>query len=125
MGDARHDLGLAAEAAVAAWLERCGWQVLGRRVRSAAGGEVDIVALDPDRVLVAIEVRARHTVRAGIGSEPIDARRTAHAGRTLVAFAARAGIGRRALRIDLVSAMPEPGSAIAWRLRRIPNIGAW
>lgn len=124
MGDPRHDLGLAAEAAVAAWLEGRGWQVIGRRVRSASGAEVDLVALDPDRVLVAIEVRARRTARTGIGSEPIDARRTARIGRTLVAFASRDGLGHRALRIDLVSVMPEPRGEAAWRLRRIPDIGA-
>lgn len=125
MGDARHDLGIAAEAAVAAWLEGSGWVVLGRRVRSAGGGEVDLVALDPDRCLVAIEVRARRTARTGTGSEPIDPRRTARTGRTLVAFAARNAIDHRALRIDLVSVMPQPGGAATWRLRRIPDIGAW
>jgi putative endonuclease len=124
MGDARHDLGIAAEAAVAGWLERSGWVVLGRRVRSAGGGEVDLVALDPDRCLVAIEVRARRTARTGIGSEPIDHRRTGRTGRTLVAFAASSGIAHGALRIDLVSVMPEPGNAATWRLRRIPDIGA-
>jgi putative endonuclease len=125
MGDPRHDLGRGAEAAVAAWLQRRGWLVLGRRVRSATGGEVDLVALDPDRVLVAIEVRARRTARSGIGSERIDARRTARMGRTLVAFAARGGLGHRGLRIDLVSVTPEPGGDAAWRLRRVPDIGAW
>lgn len=125
MGDPRHDLGNAAEAAVAAWLERSAWCVLGRRVRSANGGEVDLVALDPDRVLVAIEVRARRTARSGIGSERIDARRTARMGRTLVAFAARNGLGHRALRIDLVSVTPEPGGSAAWRLRRLPDISPW
>lgn len=125
MGDPRHDLGHAAEAAVAAWLERRGWRVLGRRVRSASGGEVDLVALDPERVLVAIEVRARRTARSGIGSERIDARRTARMGRTLVAFAARRGLGHRALRIDLVSVTPDSDGAAAWRLRRVPDIGVW
>jgi putative endonuclease len=124
MGDPRHDLGLAAEAGVAAWLEGCGWRVLARRVRSAGGGEVDLVALDPDHVLVAIEVRARRSGRKGMGSEPIDARRTARIGRTLAGFAAHGALGHRALRIDLVSVMPEPGSVCAWRLRRIPDIGA-
>jgi putative endonuclease len=125
MGNSRHDFGRAAEAAVAAWLEGRGWHVLERRVRSASGAEVDIIALDPDRVLVAIEVRARRTARTGIGSEPIDARRTRRIGRTLVTFAARGGVGHRAMRIDLVSVMPEPGrDADTWRLRRIPDIGA-
>ena len=124
MGDPRHDLGIVAERAVAAWLEESGWRLLGRRVRAPGGGEVDIVALDPDGVLVGIEVRARRTARAGTGTESIDARRTARIGRTLVAFAAGARIGHRGLRIDLVSVMPEPGTDARWRLRRIPNIGS-
>jgi Holliday junction resolvase-like predicted endonuclease len=125
MGDPRHALGTAAESAVAAWLEGCGWHVHGRRVRSAGGGEVDLVAMDPDLVLVAIEVRARRTPRTGIGTEAIDGRRTARTGRTLVGFAAGAGLDHRGLRIDLVSVTPEPGHAGRWRLRRIPNIGSW
>jgi Holliday junction resolvase-like predicted endonuclease len=124
MGDPRHDLGIVAERAVGAWLEESGWRLLGRRVRAPGGSEVDIVALDPDGVLVGIEVRARHTPRAGIGTESIDARRTARAGRTLVAFATGARIVHRGLRIDLVSVLPMSGTDARWRLRRIPNIGA-
>lgn len=124
MGDPRHDLGIVAERAVGAWLEQSGWRLLGRRVRASGGAEVDIVALDPDGVLVGIEVRARHTARAGTGTESIDARRTARTGRTVAAFAARAGVDHRGLRIDLVSVMPEPGTDARWRLRRIPNIGS-
>ncbi len=124
MGDPRHDLGISAERAVGAWLEESGWRLLGRRVRALGGAEVDILALDPDGVLVGIEVRARRTARAGIGTESIDARRTARTGRTLAAFAAGAGVHHRGLRIDLVSVMPEPGTDARWRLRRIPNIGS-
>lgn len=124
MGDPRHDLGIVAERAVGEWLEESGWQVLGRRVTSAGGGEVDLVALDPDGVLVGIEVRARRTGRAGTGSESIDARRTARIGRTLVAFAAGGRLRHRGLRIDLVSVMPDPATATRWRLRRTPDIGS-
>ena len=124
MGDPRHDLGIVAEGTVAAWLEGSGWRLLGRRVRASGGGEVDIVALDPAGVLVGIEVRARRTMRAGIGTESIDARRTARTGRTLAAYAAGSRVGHRGLRVDLVSVMPEPGTDGRWRLRRIPNIGA-
>ena len=124
MGDPRHDLGVAAEGAVAAWLEEAGWRLVGRRVRSPGGGEVDVVALDPDGVLVAIEVRARQTARAGVGTESIDGRRTARIGRTLAFIAAGSRVSHRGLRIDLVSVMPEPGTNARWRLRRIPNIGS-
>ncbi|MGH2380492.1 MAG: YraN family protein [Candidatus Limnocylindria bacterium] len=125
MGDARHDLGIAAEQAVATWLEGAGWEILAHRRRSSGGGEVDLIALDPDATLVALEVRARRTGRAGLGSESIDRRRTARIGRTLAAFATSEGSHHRGLRLDLVIAVPVPGDAARWRLQRIPDIGAW
>lgn len=124
MSDPRHILGVDAELAVAAWLESSGWRVLGRRVRVSGGGEVDIVALDPERVLVGVEVRARRTGRTGAGTESITAERVRRTGRTVVAFAAERRVGHRGLRIDLVSVTPEPGgSAGNWRVRRTPDIG--
>ena len=122
MGDPRHDLGLAAEAAVAAWLTDAGWRIVERRARSPTGGEVDLVALDPDLALVAIEVRARQSRRAGEAAMTVDRRRVARLGRTLAAIAAGGGFGHRALRVDLVSVEPagQPGR---WRLVRVPAIG--
>jgi putative endonuclease len=125
MADPRHALGIEAERAVGAWLEASGWRLLGRRVRAPGGGEVDIVALDPNGVLVGVEVRARRTVRTGIGTESITAERIRRTGRTMAAFAATSGVHHRGLRIDLVSVMPDPGPpADTWRLRRIPGIGS-
>jgi len=123
MGDPRHHLGIVAEHAVAAWLEDSGWRLLGRRVRAPGGGEVDIVAIDPDGILVAVEVRARRTARAGTGSETIHAGRVARSGRTLAAFATAGSFGHRGLRVDLVTVTPETGERACWRLRRIPNVG--
>lgn len=125
MGDPRHTLGIAAERAVAAWLESVGWRVLGQRVRAPGGGEVDIVALDPDRVLVGVEVRARRTFRAGIGTESITPERVRRTGRTVAVFATATRVSHRGLRMDLVSVSPEPGRTPGrWRLRRIADIGA-
>jgi putative endonuclease len=122
MGDPRHDLGLAAEAAVEDWLTDAGWRVVERRARSAAGGEVDIVALDPDRILVAIEVRARRSARTGAAAVTVDARRVARLGRTLAAIGAAGVHHHRGLRIDLVTV--EPATAPKrWRLVRLPGIG--
>ena len=125
MGDPRHNLGIVAERAVATWLEASGWRLLGRRVRASGGGEVDIVALDPDGVLVGVEVRARRTARAGTGAESFTGHRVRRAGRTVAAFAAANDVRHRGVRIDLVSVMPEPGPiAGQWRLRRIAAIGS-
>lgn len=124
MGDPRHTLGIAAERAVAAWLESSGWRVLGQRVRVTGGGEVDIVALDPSGALVGLEVRARRTGRTGAGTETITAERVRRTARTVVAFAAERRVAHLGLRIDLVSVTPEPGGTPGkWRVRRIADIG--
>ena len=122
MGDPRHDLGLAAEEAVARWLIGAGWRIVERRARSPAGGEVDIVAIDPGRTLVAIEVRARRTRRTGEAALTVDRRRVVRLGRTLAAIATERRHGHRAMRIDLVTVEPA-GGAGCWRLARIPGIG--
>ena len=122
MADPRHALGSAAEAAVGAWLEACGWRIVERRVRSTAGGEVDLVAIDPGAVMVAIEVRARSSRRAGAAGVSVDARRVGRLRRTLVARAAASGAAHVGLRVDLVTVEPA-GSGGAWRLQRLPGIG--
>jgi putative endonuclease len=123
MADPRHAFGMDAEAATAAWLEAYGWRILGRRYRSKGGGEVDLVMLDPHRVLVGIEVRARHTHRAGAPEETVDARRVGRIARSLAAFAAGAGVAHDGLRVDLVAAEPIGPRPGRLRLRRLPDIG--
>jgi putative endonuclease len=124
MGDPRHSLGHQVEETAARWLESAGWIVLGRRVRSPTGGEVDIVALDPDRVLVALEVRARRSGRTGSATESVDRRHIERMRRTLAAVSSSAP-PHAGLRIDLVAAEPMDASAATWRLRRTPGIEAW
>ena len=123
MADPRHRLGLASEEAAAAWLSGAGWRVLARRQRSAGGGEVDLVAIDPTGVLVAIEVKARRNRHAGSALESMDARQVARLRHTLAAFARASSEPRRGLRVDLVAAEPDAGRPGRWRLRRLPGIG--
>jgi putative endonuclease len=123
MSDPRHLLGLEVESAVAEWLTRAGWAVVARRARSPGGGEIDIVAVDTDGVLVAVEVRARRNARAGTALESVDRRRINRLRRTLGTMAAAAP-AHRGLRIDVVSAEPvRPGDA-RWRLSRTAGVDA-
>jgi putative endonuclease len=124
MGNPRHDLGLDAEAAVAAWLTDAGWRVLARRWR-VADGELDLVCLDPDETLVGVEVRARGSPRAGVPEESVDRRRISRLRAALARYARRSGMTARRLRIDLVSVSAEREPAARWRLRRLPAIDAW
>lgn len=123
MSDPRHALGLAAESLVADWLIGRGWGVVGRRLRSPAGGEVDLVVRDPAGVLVAVEVRARRSARTGAAAATVDARRIGRLRRTLAAVAAANGPRHAGLRVDLVTVEPVPGQPRRWRLRRLPGIG--
>jgi putative endonuclease len=123
VSDPRHALGLAAEDLVADWLTRRGWQVVGRRLRSPAGGEVDLVARDLTGVLVAVEVRARRSARAGAAATSVDARRLGRLRGTLAAVAAAEQGRHTGLRVDLVTVEPVAGQPRRWRLRRLPGIG--
>jgi putative endonuclease len=60
LGRRAHALGVSAEAAAAAALERDGWSVRARRLRTEAG-EVDLIA-EQDGLLAIIEVKARPTL---------------------------------------------------------------
>ena len=121
MTDPRHELGLSGEDAVAGWLCGRGWKVLARRWRSAVG-ELDLVCLDPDGILVGVEVKVRRTGRAGSGAESVDSARVRHLRAGLAAYAATAP-GRRSLRVDLITL--DPAGDGAWRLKRLPAIDAW
>jgi putative endonuclease len=124
MGDPRHALGLAAEAVTERWLTGAGWRMLARRYRPrGAGGEIDLVALDPDGILVAVEVRARRSRRTGAAAASVDPRRVARLRRSLAAIGATSGQIHRGLRVDLVTAEPVAHARHRWRLVRIPGVG--
>lgn len=123
MSNPRHRLGLEAEAATAAWLERCGWRILGRRQRAAGQGEIDLVCLDPARRLVGVEVRARRSPRTGRPAESVDRRRLARLGRAVAAYAATSRIDHDGVGVDLVTVEPMAGAPGRWRLRRHPLLG--
>ena len=123
MSDPRHALGHAGEGAVAEWLTAAGWTILERRIRAGAGGEVDLLALDPVGTLVAVEVRARRTDRTGAAAATVDRRRIGRLELTLVAYASSGIVRHRGLRVDLVTVEPAAGSMPGrWRLRRIPGV---
>lgn len=108
---------------MADWLAANGWHVVGCRLRSTGGGEVDVMARDPDGVLVAVEVRARRSARAGAAATSLDARRVGRLRRTLAAVASADQQRYIGLRVDLVTVEPIEGQPRHWRLRRLPGIG--
>jgi Holliday junction resolvase-like predicted endonuclease len=123
MSNPRHTLGLAAEEAVAGWLAGAGWEILERRTRAGTGGEVDLLAIDPSRTLVAVEARARRSDRTGAAATTLDRRRIRRLEATLATYASTRAVRHRGLRVDLVTVEPSAVPEGGWRLRRIPGIG--
>lgn len=123
MPNPRHALGERAEAAVAVWLTTRGWTVVARRWRCPEG-ELDIVAFDPGRTLVAVEVKLRRTGRAGRPLESIDRQRLRRLRSGLGRFLADAQVPHGSgLRIDLVAVHAAGGGQ--WRLTHHIGIDAW
>ena len=123
MPDPRHALGERAEGAAAAWLEMRGWTILARRWR-CPDGELDLVAHDPDGVLVGVEVKVRRTGRAGDALESIDRHRLTRLRKAIGHFRSEATRSTaNGLRIDLVALRPaEQGQ---WQLSHHRAIDAW
>lgn len=113
-GRNNHNAGLRAEVLAAAALERDGWRVLRRRVRTAAG-EIDLVAERPgaaEPLLCFVEVKRRRSL--GDAAAALSSRQAA---RLLAAaellLAAEPGWTRHGVRFDLVLVDP------CGRVRRI------
>ena len=123
MPDPRHALGERAEGLAAAWLSARGWTILARRWRCPQG-ELDLVARDPDGVLVAIEVKLRRTDRAGSPSESIDRHRLQRLRSALGRFADQVQAPfSEGMRVDLLAVRPADGGR--WRLTHQRAIDAW
>lgn len=67
--DPRRALGAEGEERAAQWLQRQGWTILARNWRTRSG-EIDLIATDPDGVLVVCEVKCRRGRRFG---DPLEA----------------------------------------------------
>jgi putative endonuclease len=123
MPDPRHALGERAERAAASWLETRGWTILARRWR-CVDGELDLVAHDPDGVLVGIEVKVRRTDRAGDPLESIDRHRLRRLRKALGRFRSEAARPTdEGLRVDLVALHPADHGQ--WQLSHHRAIDAW
>jgi putative endonuclease len=97
----RKRLGERGEDAAAAYLERAGMTVIERNWRCSAG-EVDIVALD-DNAIVLVEVKTRRSVRSGTPEEAVTPAKCRRYAKLAVAYIQSAGVADVTIRFDVVT----------------------
>ena len=77
------ELGRLGEDYACQWLRQRNWRILARNWRSRFG-ELDIIALDPEAILVFVEVKTRRTGRFGSPEQAVGPRKQTHLRRAAV-----------------------------------------
>lgn len=101
MTDSRKRLGERGEDAAASYLERSGMTVVERNWRCAVG-EIDIVALD-EETLVLCEVKTRRNTSKGTPEDAVTPAKQRRYARLAAAYIQHAGIEEPLVRFDVVS----------------------
>lgn len=101
MSEESKRLGERGEDAAAAYLERSGMTVVERNWRCQSG-EIDIVALDGDE-LVLVEVKTRRNVSRGTPDDAVTPAKQRRYRRLAESYLAQAGAGPLNVRFDVVS----------------------
>ena len=97
----RNTLGRRGEAAAERYLKRLGYKVLARGSRSPIG-ELDLIAVQ-GRTIVFIEVKTRHSHRAGHPLEAVDRAKQARLTRLALSYLKRHGLLDHSARFDVVA----------------------
>jgi putative endonuclease len=103
---AKDVLGRDGEQAAVTYLEGCGFRILDRNWR-CADGEIDIVALDGD-CLVVCEVKTRRSLSAGTPLEAVTPAKVARLRRLAAAWLYEDGGSYHDVRIDVVGVVVPP-----------------
>jgi putative endonuclease len=97
----RKQLGERGEEAAAAFLARTGMTVVERNWRCPAG-EIDIVALDGDTIVL-VEVKTRRTVRKGSPEEAVTPAKQRRYAKLAASYLQSAGLSDVPIRFDVVT----------------------
>ncbi|KAA1032683.1 YraN family protein [Pseudonocardia sp. EV170527-09] len=109
---AKDELGRRGEDTAAEYLERAhGMVVLSRNWR-CTHGEIDIVAVDPERRLVFCEVKTRSGLRYGEPAEAVTPRKTRRIRLLAKAFMAAHRVSWVEIRFDVVAVLIRPGRPV-------------
>jgi putative endonuclease len=94
-------LGKAGEDAAAGFLEKNGYRILGKNIKSNLG-EIDIVALDKETVCF-IEVKTRTSDAYGFPGEAVSRVKQRHMAKAALSFLKARGLLERKARFDVIS----------------------
>lgn len=97
----RHEIGTRGEAAAAAYLERIGLTVIERNWRCARG-EVDIIALDGDTIVLC-EVKTRTTVSRGTPEDAVSPAKQQKIIRSAETYLLTSGAAPCPVRFDVIA----------------------
>lgn len=107
---AKDVLGRTGEKLAGRWLERAGWEILDRNWRCRTG-EIDLVALDGDD-LVVVEVKTRRSLRLGHPAESVTARKLARLRVLAGLWLAEHEVRTAGVRVDVIAVwLPDDGAA--------------
>ena len=103
-------LGALGEDYAAAWLAERGWTVIDRNWRSRYG-ELDVVALSPERRIVIVEVKTRRNMKHGLPQESVTYTKQANLRRAGVQWLLEPEhrIGHTGVRFDVVTVVVRDG----------------
>jgi putative endonuclease len=112
-------VGQLGEALAAQYLERRGFEIVARNLRSRLG-EIDLVARD-GRALVFVEVKARRGRRGDPPQAAVDGRKQARLARLALEYLARTRRGDRTCRFDVVAVtLADDAAGGAARIEHFP-----
>ncbi|MBN2477199.1 MAG: YraN family protein [Pirellulales bacterium] len=98
----KQTLGRRGEAAAARFLKRRGYRIVARGQR-LRGGEIDIVAVAPNRTIVFVEVKTRETDQLGHPAEAVNAAKQRRLTRLAVTYLKCRGLLEYASRFDVIA----------------------
>lgn len=110
----RQARGRIGERIAVALLQRCGYRILARNVRSGRG-ELDIVA-EHEETLVFVEVKARWGERYGPPEEALTAAKRRSLREAAVRYLATAGQADRPWRVDVIALVLRGATLLRWDL---------
>lgn len=117
-GDTRRATGVSGEEEAARFLERCGYAILDKNVRTRAG-EIDLVARQ-GKTLVFVEVKTRRDLTPEPPQVAVDTRKQHRLGRLALGYLKLKRLREVPCRFDVVSVIVSDEGAVR-AIRHIPN----